>query len=232
MKNSSLTILIFVLVVVLLAGCGPAPSAKPTEVSATAIVTQVTATRTLAPTATATDSPTATFTPSVTASPLLPTETPTPTPSETASAIPTATETIAQQLKSHIVFYLILPEKGRIDACGNISLIPIISKRLRTGDKLRDMQIGLQMLFDLGTKYYGPYYNALWDTKLTFNSIEYRKKEDYAIIDFGGFLPVMQMSKCDKHGVREQIWKTFFHYGFKEKTFKINGAFLIDQLNR
>jgi hypothetical protein len=125
-----------------------------------------------------------------------------------------------------------VPEHGRTDACGNISLIPIISQRHRTGDKLRDMQIGLQMLFDLGTRYYGPYYNALWDTRLTINSVEYRKKEDYAIIDFGGFLPVMQMSKCDKRGVRNQIWKTFFHYEFREKTFTINGAFLIDQLNR
>ena len=94
------------------------------------------------------------------------------------------------------------------------------------------MQIGLQMLFDVGTKYYGPYYNALWDTQLTINSVEYRQKEDYALVDFGGFLPVMQMPKCDKRGVREQIWKTFFHYDFREKTFTIDGAFLIDQLNR
>lgn len=232
MKIYSFTILKLILIGSILAGYGQTLSAQPTEVAATATVAQATATLTLAPTATAIGSPTATVTSSVTATPAPPTETPTPTPSETASAIPTATETIAQQLESHIVFYLIVPETGRFDACGNISLIPIIAKRLRTGDKLRDMQIGLQMLFDLGTKYYGPYYNALWDTKLTFNSIEYLKKEDYAIIDFGGFLPVMQMSKCDKHGVREQIWKTFFHYGFKEKTFKINGAFLIDQLNR
>jgi hypothetical protein len=155
-----------------------------------------------------------------------------PGPTATPTPIPTPTETTSQLLKSRIVFYLILPEHGHTDACGNPTLIPIISQRHRTGDKLRDMQIGLQMLFDLGVKYYGPYYNALWDTKLTINSVEYRKQEDYAIIDFGGFLPVMQMSKCDKRGVRNQIWKTFFHYEFREKTFTINGAFLIDQLNR
>lgn len=153
-------------------------------------------------------------------------------PAATPSLVPTPIETVSQLLKSRIVFYLIVPEPGRADACGNPTLIPIISQRHRTGDKLRDMQIGLQMLFDLGVKYYGPYYNALWDTKLTINSVEYRKKEDYAIIDFGGFLPVMQMSKCDKQGARNQIWKTFFHYEFREKTFTINGAFLIDQLNR
>lgn len=155
-----------------------------------------------------------------------------PAPTATPTLIPTPTETVAQLLKSRIVFYLIVPEHGRTDACGNPTLIPIISKRYRTGDKLRDVQLGLQMLFDLGVKYYGPYYNALWDTRMTINSVEYRKKEDYAIIDFGGFLPVMQMSKCDKHGARNQIWKTFFHYEFREKTFTINGAFLIDQLNR
>lgn len=153
-------------------------------------------------------------------------------PAATPSLVSTPTETVSQLIKSRIVFYLIVPEHGRTDACGNPTLIPIISQRHRTGDKLRDMQIGLQMLFDLGVKYYGPYYNALWDTKLTINSVEYRKREDYAIIDFGGFLPVMQMSKRDKRGARNQIWKTFFHYEFKEKTFTINGAFLIDQLNR
>lgn len=135
-------------------------------------------------------------------------------------------------LKTHIVFFLIVPEKGRTDACGDISLVPIISKRYRTGDKLQDVQIALKMLFSVGTKYYGPYYNALWDTNMTINSFSYDRQDDYATIDFGGFLPVMQMSKCDKHGVREQIWKTFFYYGFREKTFSINGHYLIDQLNR
>lgn len=195
-----------------------APYAAPAPTSLPASTPSPTASPTTAP-PTATPTAAATLTPTQTASPL-PTETPTPT------------ETISQLLKSRIVFYLLAPEQGRSDACGSPSLIPIISKRHRTGDKLRDMQIGLQMLFDLGVKYYGPYYNALWDTNLTINSVEYRKKEDYAIIDFGGFLPVMQMSKCDKRGTRNQIWKTFFHYEFKEKTFTINGAFLIDQLNR
>lgn len=203
----------------------PAATPEPTEIPT------LTPSTTASPTATVTVTATATFTPTKTETPL-PTETFTPTPTETLTPIPTPTETTSQLLKSRIVFYLILPEHGRTDACGNPTLIPIISQRHRTGDKLRDMQIGLQMLFDLGVKYYGPYYNALWDTKLTINSVEYRKQEDYAIIDFGGFLPVMQMSKCDKRGVRNQIWKTFFHYEFREKTFTINGAFLIDQLNR
>lgn len=215
-------ILVFVLSV-LLGACVPAATPEPTEIPT------LTPSTTASPTATVTA--TATFTPTKTETPL-PTETFTPTPTETLTPIPTPTETTSQLLKSRIVFYLILPEHGRTDACGNPTLIPIISQRHRTGDKLRDMQIGLQMLFDLGVKYYGPYYNALWDTKLTINSVEYRKQEDYAIIDFGGFLPVMQMSKCDKRGVRNQIWKTFFHYEFREKTFTINGAFLIDQLNR
>lgn len=215
-------ILVFVLSV-LLGACVPAATPEPTEIPT------LTPSTTASPTATVTA--TATFTPTKTETPL-PTETFTPTPTETPTPIPTPTETTSQLLKSRIVFYLILPEHGHTDACGNPTLIPIISQRHRTGDKLRDMQIGLQMLFDLGVKYYGPYYNALWDTKLTINSVEYRKQEDYAIIDFGGFLPVMQMSKCDKRGVRNQIWKTFFHYEFREKTFTINGAFLIDQLNR
>lgn len=222
MKNS---LLLTITVILLLTACSPGfifpePTSTPTETpTLTATPTDVppTETPTSTPTDTATPEPTATFTST-------PTETPTP--------VPTATETIGQQLKSRIVFYLIVPEHGRTDACGDFTMIPIISKRYRTGDKLQDVQIGLQMLFNVGGKYYGPYYNALWDTNLTINSLEYRAKEDYAIIDFGGFLPVMRMSKCDKRGVREQIWKTFFHYEFREKTFTINGAFLIDQLNR
>ncbi len=198
----------------------PTPTRVPSlTVTPTAVTPTVTMTATATLTLTKTISPT-------------PTETPSATPTETLTPIPTPTETISQQLQSRIVFYLFEPEFGRTDACGNPTLIPIISKRYRTGDKLQDVQIGLQMLFDLGVKHYGPYYNALWDTDLTINSLKYISKQDYAIIDFGGFLPVMQMTKCDKHGVREQIWKTFFHYGFKEKTFTINGAFLIDQLNR
>lgn len=130
-------------------------------------------------------------------------------PTATPSLVPTPTETVSQLLKSRIVFYLIVPEHGRTDACGNPTLIPIISQRHHTGDKLRDVQIGLQMLFDLGVKYYGPYYNALWDTRMTINSVEYRKKEDYAIIDFGGFLPVMQMSKCDKRARATKFGKPF-----------------------
>jgi hypothetical protein len=193
-----------------------------------------TATQTATPTQTATSTPvpptatsTATITPTAT---LTRTPKPTQTPSPEPSATPT--ETISQQLKSRIVFYLILPELGRTDACGDISLIPIISKRYRTGDKLRDMEIAMQMLLSVGVRRFGVYYNALWDTQLTINSIKYQKEKDYVYLDFGGFLPVMQMSKCDKHGVREQIWKTFYHYGIQNKTFTFNGKFLIDQLSR
>ncbi|MDX9993032.1 MAG: hypothetical protein RBS68_13415 [Anaerolineales bacterium] len=218
-------LIVFFVVAMLMAACSTGTAtqsaATPTEIPPTSTPSS----SAVPPTATLTSTPTETATPTQT-------KTFTPAPTETATSIPTPTETIGEQLKSRIVFYLIKPEPDRTDACGEITLVPIISKRHRTGDKLRDMQIGLQMLFDVGSKYYGPYYNALWDTQLTINSVEYRQKEDYALVDFGGFLPVMQMSKCDKHGIREQIWKTFYHYDFKEKTFTIDGAFLIDQLNR
>ena len=107
---------------------------------------------------------------------------------------------------------------------------PIISKRIRTGDKLQDVQIALNMLFSVGGKYYGPYYNALWDTDFTIESTQYIAKKDYMIITFGGYFPYTRLSDCDKHGIREQIWTTFFHYGFHEKTFKYYDKFLIDRL--
>ena len=163
---------------------------------------------------------------------LTPTFTPTVTETPTLTPVPTFTETVSEMLRSHIVFFLIIPEKGHTDACGDISLEPIISKRYRTGDKVQDVQIALNMMFNTGARYYGIYYNALWDTDLYINSYTYDEKKDSMVIDFGGFFPIMELSKCDKHGIREQIWKTFFYYGIKDKIFTYNGKFLIDQLGR
>ena len=199
----------------------PAPDAKPTRAP------------TITPTVTPTSTQTATNTPapSPTETPLPPTATITPEPTETPPD-PTETPSLGEMLKDHIVFYLIQPEKGREDACGNIQLVPIVSRRLRSGDKLYDVQVALNMLFSLKSKIYIRWYNALWDTDLTIDSYEYIAEKDYMIINFAGYLPAGQLSNCDKHGIREQIWTTFFHYGIREKTFKINGVFLIDQLNR
>ncbi|MGC1375801.1 MAG: hypothetical protein WA821_06250 [Anaerolineales bacterium] len=200
----------------------PAPQAKPTN------------TPTLVPTSTA--YPTGTMTPTNSPAPsptetLGPTDTATSEPTE-VSVDPTKTPTFGEMLKDHIVFYLIQPELGREDACGNIQLVPIVSRRLRSGDKLQDVQVALNMLFSLKSKIYIQWYNALWDTDLTIASYQYIAEKDYMIINFAGYLPAGQLSNCDKHGIREQIWTTFFHYGITEKTFKINGVFLIDQLNR
>ncbi len=191
----------------------------------------VTSTMTPRPTPTSTSTPTSSPTPSPTETPLPPTETATPEPTETPLD-PTQTPTLREMLKNHIVFYLIQPEKNRVDACGDIQLVPIISRRLRSGDKLYDVQVALNMLFSLKSKIYIQWYNALWDTNLSIDSYQYIAQKDYMIINFGGYLPAGQLSNCDKHGIREQIWTTFFHYGIKEKTFKINGKFLIDELNR
>jgi hypothetical protein len=187
--------------------------------------TQVIPTQTQSPTQTPTQLPTRTPAP-------LPTQTTTSVPTEVPllASVATPTETISEKLKTHIVFYLIVPEKGRTDACGKITVMPIISKRLRTGDKLQDVQIALNMLFGIKQKIYASWYNALWGTDLNIQTFEYRKENDYAVINFGGYFPNTTISACDKHGIREQIWNTFFHYGFREKTFKVNGHFLIDML--
>lgn len=173
--------------------------------------------------------PTSTFTlePSKT-----PSETPTTPPSDTPTITPTATstETFTQLMKNRIIFYLLIPEKGRQDACGTITEVPIISKRIRTGDKLQDVQIALNMLFTIGRKLYGPYYNALWNTNFKIKEYQYNKQADYMTITFVGYFPFTMMDGCDKHGIRQQIWTTFFHYGFKEKTFKYYDKFLIDKL--
>lgn len=151
-------------------------------------------------------------------------------PTETAQPQPTNTPTFGEMMKDHIVFYLIQPQEGREDACGNITVVPIVSKRLRSNDKLYDVQVALQMLFSLKRKTYIRWYNALWDTDFTIDSYDYIPKKDYMIIQFGGYFPYTKLSSCDKHGIREQIWTTFYHYGFKEKTFKVSDGFLIDRL--
>ncbi|GAB4488804.1 MAG: hypothetical protein OHK0031_12610 [Anaerolineales bacterium] len=217
------------LILFLLAACQPA--ATPLPATATPLPATPTASPSpVPPSATPTNPPpSATPAPSDTpAASLTPAATETATPA--ASAAPT--ETISEMLKTHIVFLLIAPEKGRTDACGDFRLEPIISQRYRTGDKVRDVQIALNMLFSVGRQYYGAYYNALWNTQFTINSYTYDPSVERMTIDFGGFFPVNQIPKCDKHGIREQIWRTFYYYGFKDKTFTYNGHFFIDQLSR
>lgn len=216
---------------------GRAP--QPAPISAINLVLRPSvsdATPTILPTYTPppTETPTNSPTPSPTQSP---TSSPTPSPTETATLEPTAapldptnTPTFGEMMKDRIVFYLIQPEKGREDACGDIQVIPIISKRLRSGDKLDDVQVALNMLFSLKRKIYIQWYNALWDTDFTIENYQYNAKKDYMTIQFGGYFPYTKLSSCDKHGIREQIWTTFFHYGFKEKTFKVSDGFLIDRL--
>jgi hypothetical protein len=223
MKTTPFTLIIKILLLALiLQGCGQTPATlEPTIPPATA--TALPPTQTPLPSIT----PTATTLPTETATPL-PSQTNTQTPTITPTAF--RTPTIGELLKERIVFYLILPEKGRTDACGNITAEPIISKRFRTGDKIQDVQIALNMLFSVGVKRYGVYYNALWDSELTISKYQYIREKDYMIIDFAGYFPVHQMTACDKHAIREQVWKTFFHYGFKEKTFRVNGHYMIDQL--
>lgn len=203
-----------------------APQATPQPISSTTAAPE--ASPTTEPTSLPTETPLPTESPTetMTATALPPTETSTP------EATPRPTETIGEMLKTHIVFYLILPEKGRTDACGDILTEPIISKRFRTGDVLNDVQIALNMLFSVGVKRYGAYYNALWDTDLKIASTKYLPKSDEFQIDFTGYLPIENLSNCDKHGIREQIWKTFYHYKITQKIFTFNGRFLIDQLNR
>ncbi len=220
-------ILFALLIFALLTACAPAATPLPAQ--------EIPASATPAP------SP---ILPSATPTNPAPSLTPAPSESPTASASPASTETltpeasatptesIGEMLKTHIVFMLIDPEKGRSDACGDFRLEPIISKRYRTGDKVQDVQIALNMLFSVGHQYYGAYYNALWNTNFVINSYTYDPSIERMTIDFGGFFPVNQISKCDKHGIREQIWRTFYYYGFKDKTFTYNGHFMIDQLSR
>lgn len=222
---------LLVMLVLILAACSPTATTAPT-VAPTAAATDI-----VIPTDTVvapTDTPTVVAdTPTVAATDTLqPSTTPTSATSATPTLAPTAekTETIGEKLKSHIVFYLVLPEKDRRDACGTITVQPIISKRLVTGDKLNDVQIALNMLFSVGSKFYGVYYNALWDTHFDIESTQYDPRKDYMTITFGGDFPYTRLTDCDKHGIREQIWTTFFHYGFHEKTFKYYDHYMIDRL--
>lgn len=210
-------------------------SVEPAPLSAINLVLGASSVLNPEPAMTATPVPSRTPTPTQTQAPTstpAPTETPIPQPTETStpSLKPTSTQTFGEMLKDHIVFYLIQPEKGREDACGNIEVVPIVSRRMRSGDKIADVQVALQMLFNLKRKIYIQWYNALWDTDFTIDNYQYIAKQDYMIIQFGGYFPYTKLSSCDKHGIRQQIWATFYHYGFQEKTFKVADGYLIDRL--
>ncbi|MEI7847140.1 MAG: hypothetical protein WCK35_15175 [Chloroflexota bacterium] len=216
--------LFILLILFVLSSCSTPATAVKLDVTNSPVAATLTP-----PPPTETPLPSATFTqePSQT-----PTETATPAASETASPVPSATSTLTfgEAMRTRIIFYLLIPEPKRTDACGAITEVPIISKRMLTGDKLQDVQIALNMLFSIGRKYYGPYYNALWNTKFVIKEWDYNPKKDYMTITFGGYFPFTTLDPCDKHGIRQQIWTTFFHYGFKEKTFKYYEKFLIDRL--
>lgn len=210
------------LILSLLTACAPAPaSLTPAPISPSLTPTTLPPTATLAPTA---------LPPTIAPTSLPPTAIAAPTATAAPSATPA--ESVSEMLASRIVFYLIVPEKNRTDACGDIRLEPIISKRYRTGDKIQDVQIALNMLFSVGSQFYGAYYNALWNTQFDIQNVIYDREKDYMTIQFGGFFPAGQLSTCDKHGIRQQIWTTFYHYDFKEKTFMYYNKFLIDQLGR
>ncbi len=221
MKLNILRLTFLLVIASVLAACAsPTPQATATPVASETVETVATATATeTVPAATPTVE--TVFTP---------TQTETPTPTITLTPTAAKTESLGEMLKSRIVFYLIIPEAKRRDACGKITTEPIISKRFRTGDKVQDFQIALNMLFSIGSKYWGTYYNALWDTRFTIESAEYRAKNDYIILKFGGYFPYTRLSDCDKQGIRDQIWDTWRHYGFKEKTFMVSDGFLIDRL--
>lgn len=152
----------------------------------------------------------------------VPTEVPTDIP--VVAAPPTNTPTFGQMLHDHIVFYLIQPEPGHDDACGNVQLVPIISRRMRTGDKYYDVQVALEMLFNLKRKIYIKWYNALWDTDLSIDKTQTISSKSQITINFTGYLPTNQLSSCDSHGIREQILATVSHYGVQAKSFTANGA--------
>jgi hypothetical protein len=229
-QTSTMTILTMLACLALVLGaCSPA--AAPEPASATAVTA---ASETPEP-ASATPIPaSATAVPATATATEAATQTPWPHATETETPIPSATPTLtySQMMKKRIVFYVIQMEKGRKDACGDIKLMPIISKRERTGDKIKDVQIALNMLFGIGQPIFITYYNGLWNTNLKIKTFEYIPAKDYMIMEFTGYLPIDQLSQCDKHAIREQIWATFYHYEFKEKTFIYDGKFLIDQLSR
>jgi hypothetical protein len=228
-SSSTMTILTLLACLALVLGaCSPA--AAPEQASATPVSAP---SETVAPSATPVPA-SATAVPATATATEAATQTPWPHATETETPIPSATPTLtySQMMKQRIVFYVIQPEKGRKDACGDIKLMPIISKRQRTGDKVKDVQIALNMLFGIGQPIFITYYNGLWNTNLKIKTFEYIPTKDYMIMEFTGYLPIDQLSKCDKHAIREQIWATFYHYEFKEKTFIYDGKFLIDQLSR
>lgn len=154
--------------------------------------------------------PTDTPSPSPTASPTATaTDVPTNTPSPEPSLSPSPTNTTgapAPVSGNWIVKYLVLVGTGGLVGCGD-SLVPVSTGQIASGDVSQDVSTALKSLFSTGGKYVGDLYNALYQSNLSVNKIEFKKQTgEITVYLTGGFTKPKE--DCDKLRYRAQVWDT------------------------
>jgi hypothetical protein len=217
MKNNHHTkkhLLLFFIIMILLAACTSPIENFDTPVLPTSAETSPPPTNTytpLPPTATSTPTATFTLTPTLTNTPK-PTSTETATPTETPTDTPTATSVPAINSipGNAIMIYVILPDTGGPVACGD-NLIAVYSGLVATGDVKKDVAAAFNRLFSIGVQNYKGYYNALYQSKLKADRIEYNKsKMDVTVYSPKGF--VRPKTDCDHLRYRAQVWATITQF--------------------
>lgn len=127
-------------------------------------------------------------------------------PTLTATTSPTSSPTQASRSIPGIVVYLVFLGGGSEDTCNGYT-VPVPTGIPASGEIKRDVTTALNYLFSIGVQYSRNLYNPLYRSKLTVNSVEFKKtSNDITIYMSGSFSK--PKTDCDKRLYRAQVWDT------------------------
>lgn len=172
-----------------------------TESGEPSLIFQEISTKAPSPPATTTPKATLTSTSGATA-----TVTTTDIPTMTATSSPTSSPTQISRLSLGIVVYLVFLGGGSEDTCSGYT-VPVPTGITASGEIKRDVATALNYLFSIGVQYSGNLYNPLYRSKLTVNSVEFKKSSNDITVYMGGSFSKPK-TDCDKRLYRAQVWDT------------------------
>lgn len=196
---------------VLLGACSQsAPSPTMTSVPPSATATDIPTQTPLPPSATPTDTaspvpPTATKTATETR---LPTHTSTASPTETVTNTPAPTlesgKVARSSVENPIVYYLIQPDTGGPEACGD-SIIGIGIGVSRSNDISNDVTLALEALLGQKSEWVLGLFNPVSWSTINLKDVSF--SEGLITVNFTGKFEKSD-DKCDNLRVKAQIWST------------------------
>ncbi len=124
----------------------------------------------------------------------------TPPPFPTPAPVPTKTE---EELALGPKFFLLIPDNGGPFACGD-GLAYFYSYQ-KTHSSEEDIEVALNALFSVKTKFVGAYYNPIYQSSLRVKDVEFENGRP--TIRLGGNF-VKPKTKCEAERIRLIVWKT------------------------